>query len=234
MRGAFCLGGARGATDLPLARFAQNPSAPRLQVVRETRRPIANDDDLLDAFERHDPRAAADLYDHLIPIVDSTLYRMLGERGQDHEDLVQTAFERIVHTLRRRRFARACSLTTWAAAITTRLALTTIRRRTQERRRLDRSHSPEDVLGTTPSGVNVEQQVVMELELERVRRHLGQMQEQHATTLVLYHALDLNLSEIAATQELSVSAAQSRLVRARAELKKRLLEDELGRDRRSG
>src|SRR5262249_12982970 len=79
---------------------------------REARR--LRDEELILAFERGDRELSGHLYDRLINVVSATLIRVMGTRGQDHDDLVQSAFEQIVITLVRRRFARACSLSSWA------------------------------------------------------------------------------------------------------------------------
>src|SRR4051812_16222980 len=59
--------------------------------------------------------AAEALYDRLQPVVDRALRRVL-QSNADHDDQVQVVFERIIRTLVERKFAGACSLTTWATA----------------------------------------------------------------------------------------------------------------------
>src|SRR4051812_8727070 len=56
--------------------------------------------------------AAEELYDRLHPVVDRALRRVLQSAGDDHDDLVQIVFERIVRTLTQGKFAGACSLST--------------------------------------------------------------------------------------------------------------------------
>jgi hypothetical protein len=55
-----------------------------------------------------------------------------------------------------------------------------------------------------------------------VRKHLAEMNPTQATTLFLHDGLGHNLSEIALMTGVSVAAAQSRLVRGRRELGRRL------------
>src|SRR5262245_24336877 len=57
------------------------------------------DEELIDAVVRGDASVAGALYDRLLPLVDATLFRMLGTRLPDHDDLVQSSFEQIVKTL---------------------------------------------------------------------------------------------------------------------------------------
>src|SRR5262245_19021686 len=97
-----------------------------------------SDAELIDAFERGEGYACEDLYDRLIGVVEGTLFRGLGCRDEAHDDLVQSSFEQIVVTLSKRRFARACSLSSWASSGTTHVAFNTIRSRTRERRVVDR------------------------------------------------------------------------------------------------
>jgi RNA polymerase sigma-70 factor (ECF subfamily) len=180
------------------------------------------DAELIDAFERGEGRACEQLYDRLIGVVEGTLWRVLGRRDEHHDDLVQTAFEQIVMTLSRRRFARACSLSSWAASVTTHVAFNAIRARTRERRVLDRSRDGEtDVADLTQHG-DLEREVGVREDISRVRLYLAEMDWGRATTLFLHDVLGHELAEIAVLTGVSVAAAQSRLVRGRKELQERL------------
>ena len=88
-----------------------------------------SDRELVDAMQRGDARVAAEIYERLIGVVERTLYRILGRRGPDHHDLVQATFEQIVITLSTGRYAGACSLQTWAAALATHVGLKALRTR---------------------------------------------------------------------------------------------------------
>src|SRR3954470_14584006 len=79
-------------------------------------RPVS-DAELIDAFERGEGHACEVLYDRLVGVVEGTLFRVLGCRDESHDDLVQASFEQIVLTLSKRRFARACSLSSWAVSV---------------------------------------------------------------------------------------------------------------------
>lgn len=182
-------------------------------------RPV-RDEELLEAFERGDRELAAQLYDRLIHVVSATLIRVMGSRDREHDDLVQAAFEQIVLTLARRRFARACSLSSWAATVTTHLALNALRSRTRERRVID--HTLELDAGRVRDSTDVELELDERALLRRLRKELGDMEESKATTLVLHDVLGHELSEIAVLTNVSVSAAQSRLVRGRRELEARM------------
>jgi RNA polymerase sigma-70 factor (ECF subfamily) len=182
------------------------------------------DAELIDAFERGDGMACERLYDRLIGVVEGTLWRVLGRRDEHHDDLVQTAFEQIVMTLSRRRFARACSLSSWASSVTTHVAFNAIRSRTRERKVLDRSHG--DDLAAFSQDEDLEREVGAREDLGRVRVYLSEMDWGRAATLFLHDVLGHELAEIAVLTGVSVAAAQSRLVRGRRELQERLVKAE--------
>jgi RNA polymerase sigma-70 factor (ECF subfamily) len=180
------------------------------------------DDALTLAFQEGHPGSGARLYDRLFPVVDATLVRILGRREHDHADLVQTTFEQIVTTLSKRTFARRCSLAGWAAVLTCHVGLNALRSRRRERGVVDRGREA-DAPGTPESAdpVLLESRLRARDELDAVRRHLGQMEPDRVTTLLL-HAMGYDLTEIAGLTGASVAAAQSRLSRARRELRARI------------
>jgi RNA polymerase sigma-70 factor (ECF subfamily) len=171
-------------------------------------------------------RLAHVLYDRLFSIVDHTLYRVFGRREPDHDDLVQAAFEQIVLTLSRRTFARACSLKTWASTVTSHVALNALRSRRRERKVLDRSLELRADLGTARD--NPEREADARNRLDVVRAELARMKPDRAHAVFLHDVLGHELAEIAVMEGITVAAAQSRLVRGRKELEKRL---ELARKR---
>jgi len=180
------------------------------------------DEILIEAVIAGDASVSADLYDRLLPVVDGTLYRILGGRHFDHEDLVQSSFEQIIKTLTTRRFARSCSLRSWAASLAAHVALNALRSRVRERKVVDRSEAALDASQRRPASDDPERDLRVKHEIERVRCELSNMSTQRAEALVLHDVLGHELSEIAALTGISVAAAQSRLVRARHELTERL------------
>jgi RNA polymerase sigma-70 factor (ECF subfamily) len=183
------------------------------------------DSELIARLLAGDPSAGQLLYDRLIRIVDWTLHRLLRRAEAEHDDLVQTVFEQIVTTLYRDTFAQSCSLTSWAAAVSARIALGELR--TQRRRKKNFGARVElmeqSLLG---SGPNVEAQTGARLELERIRRVLPLVHPDNAQVLILHELNELSLTEIAAALGLSSSAVQTRLWRGRKELRERLTNEE--------
>jgi len=198
---------------------------PRLRVlpgdgVAGPRQP--SDSELIDAFEAGDRAACEMLYDRLIGVVEATLFRIMGRRDDLHEDLVQSAFEQIVLTLSNGRFARACSLASWASSVTTHVAFNTIRKRIRERRVVDRGRDADLEGARWTSAIDLEHDYSLAQTWKGVRRHLAEMNEEQANTLVLHDVLGHELAEIAVLTNVSVAAAQSRLVRGRKDLQERM------------
>ena len=179
-----------------------------------------SDEELIDAVQRGDHQVASVIYQRLVGVVDHTLYRVFGRREVDHDDLVQAAFEQIVVTLSRRSYARACSLRTWASSIASHVGFNALRSRRRERRVLDREAGIE--AEPIRASVDVEGEASARAELERLRIQLSEMKSTHAEAVFLHDVLGHELAEIALMTQVSISAAQSRLVRGRRELFRRL------------
>jgi RNA polymerase sigma-70 factor (ECF subfamily) len=196
---------------------AAPPAIPRLAGSADV--PDWNDTALLAALANNDPRAGLVLYDRLIRIVEWTILRITGQRLPDHEDLVQTAFEQIVITLYRKRYAQSCSLTSWASALSCHVALNAVR----SQRRHKALHVETAAAEREPAArVDLESQLDARQTLERVRAALARMNAGRAEVLVLHEVNGLELSDIARVLGISVAAAQSRLSRGRRELSERL------------
>jgi RNA polymerase sigma-70 factor (ECF subfamily) len=186
-----------------------------------------SDEQIIEAVQRGEHRVAALLYDRLFGVVDHTLFRVFGRREADHDDLVQTVFEQIVVTLSRRSYARACNLKTWASSIASHVGFNALRSRRRERRVLDREVTVEG--SVVPARTDSESLAAARVELDRVRRHMLSMKPDQAQTVFLHDVLGHELAEIALMTQVSVAAAQSRLVRGRRELYRRLDSEARGR-----
>lgn len=178
-----------------------------------------SDEDLIQAVVSGNDRIAAQLYDRLIGVIDRTLYRVFGRRESDHDDLVQTAFEQVVLTLARGSYAGNCSLKTWAARITSNVGLNALRSRRRERKVLDRNTELPDE-GTQV--LDLDRQTTARTMLNAVMEELAGMNQRRAQAVLLHDVEGFDLEEIARITGVSVAAAQSRLVRGRKELMKRL------------
>lgn len=203
--------------------------APELFAVDGGRERAVTDEELISAIERGDTSLGAKLYDHLCPAVDHTLLRVFGRREVDHEDLVQTAFEQIILTLSTRSFARACSLKTWASSITAHVGLNALRARRRERRVVDRACDAST--SVSPWRLDPERESVARGELMQIRAGLSEMKPAQSEVVFLHDVLGHDLSEIAVMLGVSVAAAQSRLVRGRSDLLRRLERTTSGRSK---
>jgi RNA polymerase sigma-70 factor (ECF subfamily) len=164
--------------------------------------------------------AAAALYDRLHPFVDRALRRVL-QGSTEHDDLVQIVFERIVRTLAERKFAGACSLSTWATAIAAHVGIDALRARVRERGLVLDDRTRGDELAGRASSGNLERQLEARAEIAELQNVLLALDPAQAETVLLHDVYGHELSEIAILMGVSVAAAQSRLVRGRKELLRR-------------
>jgi RNA polymerase sigma-70 factor, ECF subfamily len=185
-----------------------------------TPQPTLDDTQLISAMRDGDADAASALYDRAAPTIQRALRRLLGRGDRDHDDLAQQVMIELVTCIDR--FRGDCSLDSWISTITAHLVYKLFRRRKLERRIFDGSlgagehtEHTEDVLRTTSA----------RSELVQIRKHLHELDEAKAWTFMLHDVLGYDLKEIAQITEVSVAAAQSRLVRGRKELHQRIAED---------
>jgi RNA polymerase sigma-70 factor (ECF subfamily) len=198
---------------------------PRLRAVQGGGAPGGgpiSDEQLIGAVQRGDSRVADELYRRLAGVVDRTLYKIFGRREPDHDDIVQMAFEQVVETLSKQQFAGACSLETWAARVAGHVGLNALRSRRRERRWVDRQADAASAADHRPATQDQDRVIEARARLEQVREHLVAMKPDQAETLFLHDALGHDLTEIALMTGASVAATQSRLVRGRKELFRRL------------
>jgi RNA polymerase sigma factor (sigma-70 family) len=195
-------------------------------------RPEASLDDeaLIEAVMEGDTRRARAVHDRLVSAVEPALYRVLGKREADHDDLVQATLEQIILSLRRGRFARGCSLATWASSVAAHVAFNALRSRRVTRRVFDSVELSEVVDGAESISADAvgdaERDVSVRSRIRAAQAHLMAMNEDKAMALVLHDVLGHELVEIAAMLGVSTAAAQSRLVRARREFLERVEKDE--------
>jgi RNA polymerase sigma-70 factor (ECF subfamily) len=177
---------------------------------------------LLDALAKGQRWAADALYQTLYPAVARSLQRILPDARFDYEDLVQTSFERIITVLLTENTRDVLSLKAWASGVAAHVALDSLRKRARDRRfiRGDRPGSPPMLeLARAP---NAERHVEARNQLAIVQDVLGRMKAELAETVLLHDMVGHDLRETATLTRVSISAAQSRLVRGRQELVRRV------------
>ncbi|MEZ4371786.1 MAG: RNA polymerase sigma factor [Polyangiaceae bacterium] len=196
---------------------------PKLRVIRgagPSAQERLSDDQIVAGVERGDPSVGDALFNRLIRVVDSTLYKVVGRRSDDHDDLVQQVFEQVVRTLREHRFRRACSLSSWAGAIAVNVAMNAVRKYHSERRVFDFGVEAERV--EVPRSEQPDTSADARRELERLRVALTQVASEQAETVLLHDLMGKELAEIAVLMGVSIAAAQSRLVRGRKQIAARM------------
>ena len=120
------------------------------------------------------------------------------------------------------RYRGDCSLDSWISTLSAHVVYKQIRRRTIERRMFDGVEV--ETLQTT-SRSNVGREAQMRETLDRVVGHLRGIEDAKAWTYVLHDVCGYDLKEIAQITQVSVAAAQTRLVRGRRELEERMAQD---------
>ncbi len=182
-----------------------------------------NETELLRAVRAGDRRGAIALYDLLYPSVARSLQRVLHRAGNDYDDLVQITFERIMRAIAEPKSEGVLNLCAWASGVATHVALDALRSRIRERGmfRADDPAGGHSLLELAGSA-NAERDLEARRQLQLVQEVLGRMKDAFATTVVLHDMLGHDLAETAALTNVSVAAAQSRLVRGRKELLRRV------------
>lgn len=176
---------------------------------------MPDDAALLAAVARGDRSIAVALYDRLRPVI-SRAVRRVAPRSLDHADLVQQAFVELISSLRERPTVR--SLDAWAATITARVVFHRLRRERLEDRfaALDEDGAMlNEVACPSADPLRLAGQREALRQLGKLLRGLdsGRMQ-----VFLLHDVHGYELKEIAEILGLSVSNAQTRLVRGRREL----------------
>lgn len=163
-------------------------------------------------------RDSSAVYIELWPIVDRAIRRVVTLRPSDHDDLVQSAFERIFRALRGGSFAGRAQLSTWATVIATRTAIDTIRSWNRERNAFRHRLSSIPELDDAPAPLTLERQLEARSELDQIAELLELMRPEHSVTLLMHDCLGHEVAEISRLTGVTPAAAQSRLVRGRREL----------------
>ncbi|MGO9832927.1 MAG: RNA polymerase sigma factor [Polyangiaceae bacterium] len=197
------------------------PSDPEVVQPQPPAPPALDDSELLLALRAGDATAATALHDRVRPQVDRTVRRLLGPGDSDREDVTQLAMIELVTTIDR--YRADCSLDTWTSTIAARVVYKHIRRRKTERRIF--SALDADLLAASRSASRPGREAALRGATRRVLEHLDAMDESKAWAFVLHDVYGYDLREIAEITDVSVTAAQTRLVRGRREIHERIAGD---------
>jgi len=176
-----------------------------------------HDRELVTAIQGGDSSAAAPLYDALRSSIEQALVRVLQDKPAEFEDLMQITYERVIRGIADGKFKGLSQLRTWAYSIAIHVAMDWLRSMAQEKKLLDAV----DSLDIPTCDMVPERQLEARSEVRRIRGVLCRMKRLNAEILVLHDVYDHSVPEVADLLGLNVSAAQSRLRRARQELVRR-------------
>lgn len=184
-----------------------------LRLVRDTEA----DDALVDAVARGDATRAAALYDRLRDTI-SRAIRRVAPPSLEHEDLVQQTFAELVTALRRR--PRLRSLDAFAAGVASRTVFQRLRRAKLEGRFCVSGEGVMEVLEqATTTGEGPLEAATRRQALRKVLELLAALPNQSRVQVFLLHDVHgFELSEIADILDLTLTNAQSRLVRGRKDV----------------
>lgn len=196
-------------------------SAARVQVA-----PPPDDRDITRGILAGDPQASVALYDRCHEAVERSVLRVLRSKDAEFEDLVQVSFEKILKSIHRRQYKGHFSLAKWAASIATHAAIDVLRMRLKERKRTDDSKDTDGVVSLF--GGSLEKRVEARSEVEQVRRVLEKMPKKQVEAFLLHEVYGHDLDQVAAVLGVSAAAAQSRSLRGKKELLRRLSAPQAG------
>jgi RNA polymerase sigma-70 factor (ECF subfamily) len=161
--------------------------------------------------------AADALYDRVVDVVEAVLFRLLGADA-DRDDLVQQAIERVMSSVVSGRFARGCSLRSWATLLAQHVAVDALRARARERKLFDR-RIPYQMLELVEAHTATPEHLAdTRRRMALLQSALARVNRERSEAVVLHDVLGHDLAEIAQLTGVSVAAAQSRLVRGRREV----------------
>lgn len=155
----------------------------------------------------------------LYRIVIAAVGRKVDRNWPGFEDLVQEVLTRAILGLSEKRFEGRAELTTWVTAIARNVTNDSLRGR--DRHGTPRRDSHPDI-AEVPASVDLENQVDARKKLGVLARFLTQLEPTTADIVLMHDVYGRDLAEIAKLKQLSIAATQSRLVRARKRLARRL------------
>ena len=209
-----------GPSGLRLVVPPSSESSPHASHAARSRAPLLDDSELLASLRAGDVSAAASLHDRVRPTIDRTVRRLLGSSDPDHDDVAQLAMIELVTTIDR--YRGECSLDSWTSTLTARLVFKQIRKRRSERRFFA---FEDDTTADVPAPLRPTHDLAVRDVLRRVEGLLSAVDDVKVWTFLLHDVWGYDLKEVAQITDVTVAAAQTRLVRGRAEVHARLEAD---------
>ncbi len=188
---------------------------PHLSVV--PRDASLDDAELVERVRAGEPGLATLLVQRAGPRAKAAVRRLLRHPTDDDDDLTQLVLIELVASIDR--FRGECSLNTWVERIAAHIVYKRLRRRKLERRLFEglgeQSHNQ-------PSNASAERRPLTQNLLRRIQESLRLCDTDKVSVWLMFDVYGLSLEEVAHALETSVSAAQTRVSRARREVRSRL------------
>lgn len=155
------------------------------------------------------------------PRAKAAVRRLLRKATADDDDLLQLVLLELVTTIDA--FRGDCSLNTWIDRIAAHVVYKRLRRQKLERRLFEGlGETGEQVPTRSASG---EHRAVLGNLLTRIQDNLAVLDQEKVTTWLMFEVYGLSLTELAFAMEISPAAAQSRISRARRDVRECLDRD---------
>jgi len=165
-----------------------------------------------------DPHSEEHDLQHMHAAAAGVLRRLIGAEDPDYEDLVQSALAQVLTTLGQQRFRGDCPPAGWAAVIARNVAVDAIRARSRERALFARDPAAGDgdaAPGPLDPRRGPEHLTSVQERLDRIRDAVAAVGAKKADVVIMHDVHGDDLAVVARKLRISVSAAQSRLVRGR-------------------
>jgi RNA polymerase sigma-70 factor (ECF subfamily) len=183
----------------------------------------SSDDDLVTAAQRGDQQAFVELCRRHSSLTKKKILRIVRNH-EDAEDALQDTLLRAYTPLTS--FRRSCKFSSWLTAIGVNSALMIMRKRRVRRKAYGNTSSLDT--GTVelqepvdrspgPEGIYLKQQAIL-----LVRREVEKLHPSLRSVVNHYYGAECSLEEAAKSQEISLAAAKSRLLRGRVRLRSSL------------
>lgn len=172
------------------------------------------DQALISRVKAGDAACAEELVRRAGPRAKAAIRRLLRQPSSDDDDLLQLVLVELVTTIDA--FRGECSLNTWVDRLAAHVVFKRLRRQNLERRLFDGLGEEAEQVASHHSS---ERRALTENLLERVKTRLAEVDFEKVSAWLLFEVHGFTLEEVAHTMGTSVAAAQSRVSRARREVR---------------
>ncbi|MBX7117059.1 MAG: RNA polymerase sigma factor [Myxococcaceae bacterium] len=177
-------------------------------------RVAVDDATLISRVKAGDTACAEELVRRAGPRAKAAVRRLLRQPTADDDDLTQLVLIELVTTIDT--FRGECSLNTWVDRLAAHTVYKRLRRQKLERRLFDGLGEEAEQVASSHSS---ERRALADNLIQRVKARLGHLDFEKVSAWLLFDVHGFTLEELAHTFESSVAAVQSRVSRARKEVR---------------